>query len=72
MRGYKGKAKTPFNVEFSFRIRFEQFRYSFQSDGVTAITKLYSEPVLSDEADAFSTALLKYAFSEIKKMAVVA
>ena len=72
MRGYKGKAKTPFNVDFSFSIRFEQFRYSFQSDGIAAITKLYSEPILSDEADAFSTALLKYAFNDIKQKAGVA
>lgn len=71
MRGYKGKANAPFNVDFSFTVHFEQFRYSFRSSGVTEIKKLYSEPILSDEADAFSTALLKYAFSQVKSQAAV-
>ena len=66
MRGYKGKADNPFDVQFSFVVHFQQFNYFFRSNGVTEIKKLYSEPILSDEADAFSTALLKFAFSQVK------
>lgn len=71
MQGYKGRATTPFTVNFSFSVHFEQFSYSFRTSGVTEIKKLYSEPILSDEADAFSTALLKYAFNQIRNQAGV-
>src|SRR5262249_12436073 len=48
--GFKS-ADVPFNIDAVLQLHFEEFRYAVNPGGPRLITKLYSEPILSDEAD---------------------
>jgi Fic family protein len=65
--GYKGQAPRPFDIAVALIVRLQDFQCLIQSQGVVELSKLYSEPILSDEADAFTTEMLKQAFSQVKQ-----
>jgi fido (protein-threonine AMPylation protein) len=67
LRGYKGKAPRPFDIAVALVVNLQDFQCLIQSQGVVDLRKLYSEPILSDEADAFTTEMLKQAFSQVKQ-----
>jgi fido (protein-threonine AMPylation protein) len=66
LRGYKSAADIPFNVAASIQLQFEEFRYSVNPSLPEPIRKLYSQPILSDEADEITNAILRATFDEIK------
>lgn len=72
LNGYKGRAPRPFDVAVTLIIRLQDFQCLIESQGVVELRKLYSEPILSDEADAFTTEMLKQAFSQVKKQSETA
>lgn len=67
LRGYKGQAPQPFDINVPLVVRLQDFQCLIQSQGVVDLRKLYSEPILTDEADAFATEALKHAFSQVKQ-----
>jgi Fic family protein len=66
LRGYKGAAEAPFGINTVLQLQFEEFRYAITSEFQKPITKLYSEPVLSDEADQIVNSVLRKTFDAIK------
>jgi Fic family protein len=64
LNGYKGE--TPFSVEATLQLHFEEFRYAINLGLRNPIQKLYSEPILSDEADQIVNAVLRKTFDDIK------
>jgi hypothetical protein len=64
LNGFKGE--TPFNVEATLNLHFEEFRYAINLGLGNPIQKLYSEPILSDEADQIVNAALRKTFADIK------
>ncbi len=68
-RGYRGHAPDPFDFRVSFHVRLLDFQYLVLQDGTQLIKKHYSEPILSDEADAIANQFLSSAFVQIKKLA---
>lgn len=68
-RGYKGEARHPFDLATILSIQFQDFQCLLQTNRVVELRKLYSEPILSDEADAFAAEVLKQTFSELKRLA---
>ncbi len=70
-RGYKGSAREPFSIDIHFRILFEEFRYSVHADGREITKRLYTEPVLADEAEKIATGILSEAFAKIKELSGV-
>jgi Fic family protein len=67
--GYRGESKHPFAYGCWMKINFGEFAYTVSTDKGQSIQKLYSEPILTDEREAFSEQMLKAAFEAIKKMA---
>lgn len=67
LRGYKGQAPHPFDMVVSLVVQLQDFQCLIQSQGVADLRKLYSEPILSDEADAFTTEVLKQAFAQLRQ-----
>jgi cell filamentation protein, protein adenylyltransferase len=69
LKGYKGAAELPFGVDSILHIQFDEFRYSINAGFGNLTTKLYSEPILSDEADSMVNVILRRTFDAIKKKA---
>lgn len=67
-RGYRGKAPDPFAIDVEVRISFGDFRYSVDVGGQNQVRKLYSEPLLKDEAENIATKALAQTFAQIKKL----
>ncbi len=67
-RGYKGQAPDPFAIEAHCQIDFGDFRYQIVGAGKLLVKKLYTEPIMSDEADTIATTILTNAFDQIKKL----
>src|SRR5207249_4238666 len=70
LKGYKGAAELPFGVDSILQIHFEEFRYSISAGFGNLTTKLYSEPILSDQADSIVNIILRRTFDAIKNKAV--
>jgi Fic family protein len=66
LNGYKGAAELPFGIDATLQLQFEEFRYAINSGLPNPTRKLYSEPILSDEADQIATAALRRTFDAIK------
>ncbi len=66
--GYKGRAKTPFVHHVNLTLQFEDYRYRVESVGVR-VEKLYSQPILSDEAENITNQVLKQTFESIRQLA---
>lgn len=66
--GFKGLARDPFNISISLAIRFETFQYWIEIQGGLVVKKLYSEPILADEAEKISTQSLSTAFEMVKQL----
>lgn len=69
LKGYKGTAEAPFGIDATLQLQFEEFRYVISSAFQNPIQKLYSEPVLSDEADQIVNATLRKTFDAVKTKA---
>ena len=65
LRGYKS-ADVPFNIDAALQLHFEEFRYAVNAGSPRAVSKLYSEPILSDEADQITSQILRTVFEKIK------
>jgi Fic family protein len=66
-RGYRGEAKSPFNVDTSVEINFTDFEYSINLQGSQMLRKLYSSPLFSDEASDLIERVQHQIFSTIRK-----
>ena len=67
-RGYKGRANTPFDLSAEVALVLSDFEYQIIALGGSWARRLYSEPILSDEAEALSVQLLKSLFDKVKKL----
>jgi hypothetical protein len=67
--GYRGKASRPFNIDVIIRVTFGEFQYSIEVGHQNHIRRLYSEPLLRDEAIEIAQKTLTETFAEIKKLA---
>lgn len=66
LQGYRGRSASPFNLEAELRLSLQDFEYRVIAIGREVAKKLYSEPILSDEADQIASDVLKHLFNEIK------
>lgn len=67
--GFRGKASDPlFRVDINLEIQFEEFRYKILVGEQLISKKLYSEPILSDEAETISVKALSDAFERVKQL----
>jgi len=66
--GYKGQAADPFNVDTQVRLRFDSFRYHLIVKNAEIVKRLYTEPLLTDEAEKLATEILAGVFQHIKKL----
>lgn len=66
-RGYRGEAKSPFNVDSSVEISFGEFEYTISLRGTQMIRKLYSSPIFSDEIGELVERVQHEIFSAIRK-----
>ncbi len=66
--GYKGHAPDPFNVDTQVRLRFDSFRYHLIVKNTEVLKRLYTEPLLTDEAEKLATEILAGLFQHIKKL----
>lgn len=66
-RGYRGEAKSPFNVDTSVEMNFTDFEYSINLQGAQMLRKLYSSPLFSDEAADLIERVQHQIFSTIRK-----
>ena len=71
--GYHGESKTPFNYHCALSIVVQEFEYEVvvaTSQGQKQVLKkLYSEPILTDEAERITSEFLKSVFDDIKTKA---
>lgn len=76
--GYHGQAKSPFDANVHLCIQLEEFEYKVSFEIVCGTVnygeqqvakKLYSEPILADEAEKLTSDFLKRIFEEIKTQA---
>lgn len=71
--GYNGQAKATFGVNGTLRLQLGEFDYdvlmtTFRGDSYIT-KKLYSEPILSDEAEQITAQILRTIFDDIKRQA---
>jgi hypothetical protein len=64
LKGYKGE--MPFGIDVTLQLQFEEFRYVVNLGLPNPRRKLYSEPILSDEADQMVNAVLRKTFDAVK------
>ncbi|WP_395737662.1 Fic family protein [Prosthecobacter sp.] len=64
---FRGQALDHFDFNIEARITFSEFRYTIKVGNMLLIDRLYTEPVLPDEAEALANKALAHAFAEIKK-----
>jgi Fic family protein len=64
LKGYKGE--MPFNTDGTLQLQFEEFGYVINLGLLNPTRKLYSEPILSDEADQMVNAVLRKTFDAVK------
>jgi Fic family protein len=64
LKGYKGE--MPFGIDVTLQLQFEEFRYVINLGLPNPTRKLYSEPILSDEADQIVNAALRKTFDAVK------
>ena len=69
LNGYKGTAELPFGINAILTLQFEEFRYAINLGSSEPTRKLYSEPILSDEADQIVNSVLRRTFDAIKLQA---
>ena len=65
--GYKGDGTNPFSVRTEVSLNMHELEYIWRIGGLPIIQKLYSEPILSDEADQFVEQVQRHVFELIKK-----
>ncbi len=65
--GYRGEASSPFGAGTVVELRFDQFEYAWKIGKRELLRKLYSDPVLSDEASQFVERVQRELFETIKK-----
>jgi hypothetical protein len=70
-RGYTGRAPEPFTLNAQLRILLEEFRYRVIFNNEVWVTKLYPDPILSDEAETLTSQALGTLFDSIKLKAKV-
>jgi Fic family protein len=66
LNGYKGAAEQPFGIDTVLQLQFEEFRYAINPGSPNPTRKLYSEAILSDEADQIVNAILRRTFDAVK------
>jgi hypothetical protein len=67
LRGYRGQAPAPFDLQADLALNFRDFDYQVVALGREVAKKLYSEPILSDESEQIATDILKQLFEQIKQ-----
>ena len=65
--GYRGQGAGPFGFAVSLHVEFEEFQYFVRTDSREMPKKLYSEPILTDEAETIATKMLADAFEHVKR-----
>jgi len=65
--GYKGDGTNPFSVRTEVSLNMHELEYIWRIGGLPIIQKLYSEPILSDEADQFVEQVQRHVFELIKQ-----
>jgi Fic/DOC family len=68
-KGYRGSSAVPFGLDAMIQLVFEEFRYAVNTGSQNPVRKLYSEPILSDEAESITNAILRRTFEAVKKQA---
>jgi hypothetical protein len=68
LNGYRGSSTIPFGLDAMIQLQFEEFRYTVPGFP-SPVRKLYSEPILSDEAEGITNAILRRTFEAVKKQA---
>ena len=68
-KGYRGSSTVPFGLDAMIQLVFEEFRYAVNTGLPNPVRKLYSEPILSDEAASITNAILRKTFEAVKKQA---
>jgi Fic family protein len=66
-RGYRGEAKNPFSFRTDIRLVLADFDYQVLQESRVLAKKLYSEPILSNEAEVLAAEVLKTLFERIKQ-----
>lgn len=67
LQGYVGDAPRPFNLHLNLQFSLSEYDYEIRSSGDKAVRKLYSEYLLSDEAQTLINSALKAALDNIKQ-----
>lgn len=67
LKGYVGDAPRPFNLHLNLQFSLSEYDYEIRSSGDKAVRKLYSEYLLSDEAETLINSALKAALDNIKQ-----
>lgn len=68
-KGYRGSSTVPFGLDAMIQLMFEEFRYAVNIGSQNPVRKLYSEPILSDETESITSAVLRRTFEAVKKQA---
>lgn len=66
LHGYNGHAPEPFNEATNLIIGFDEYHYRIIADNNEILKRLYTEPLLSDEAEGIANNLLARVFDRIK------
>ena len=64
LKGYKDE--MPFGTHVALQLQFEEFHYVINFGVLNPTRKLYSEPILPDEADQMVNAVLRKIFDAVK------
>ena len=66
LEGFRGEADQPFHLTKQLRLNFAEYEYTVHIDNRAVFRKLYSEPILSDEATQIVERMLREVFEAIK------
>jgi Fic family protein len=67
LKGYSGEAPSPFNIQFQFLAKFEEFRYTIDFGGKMESARLYSQLIPKSERQRIIRDALSNLFIDIKK-----
>jgi hypothetical protein len=66
LEGFRGEADQPFHLSKQLHLNFAEYEYTVHIDNRAVFHKLYSEPILSDEATQIVERMLREVFEAIK------
>lgn len=68
LKGFKGAASHPFEVESQIVVSFSDYHYVIGIGDKTGETRSYGQPMLESERKAIARAALEQAFAQIKRL----